>query len=87
MFGAIAAKKFSTIAIRTFMLLQDKETGNSVEVMDIQSLINPVQHEITVRVQDGQEEQDPESLKKQNLSFPSGEDLPQCWLDKNYRIA
>lgn len=68
------------------MLLQDKETGNSVEVMDIQSLINPVQHEIIVRVQDGEEEQDPESLKKQNLSFPSGEDLPRCWLDKNYRL-
>ncbi|ELR97370.1 hypothetical protein [Gloeocapsa sp. PCC 73106] len=67
------------------MLLQDKETGNLVEVMDLQSLINPNNSEIVVRVQAGEEEQDPESMRKKNLSFPSGEDLPVCWLDANYR--
>jgi hypothetical protein len=33
----------------------------------------------------GQEEQDPETFMKQNLVFPSGENLPLCWLDANYR--
>jgi hypothetical protein len=69
------------------MLLQDKETGNLVEVMDVQSLINPADDEIVIRAQAGEEEQDPEPLQKQNLSFPSGEDLPRCWLDANYRTA
>ena len=67
------------------MLLQEKETGNLVEVMDFQSLINPNESEIIIQIQAGQEEQDPESLQKKNLSFPSGEDLPICWVDANYR--
>jgi hypothetical protein len=69
------------------MLLQDKQTGTLVEVMDIQALINPVDSEIVVRGQAGQEEQDPESKQKKNLSFPSGEDLPRCWLDAEYRAT
>jgi hypothetical protein len=67
------------------MLLQDKKTGNLVEVMDLESLINPNNSEIVIQVQAGEEEQDPEPLRKKNLSFPSGEDLPVCWLDANYK--
>jgi len=67
------------------MLLKEKKTGDLVEVMEFQSLINPVKTEITVRVQAGEEEQDPEPKQKNNLVFPSGEDLPRCWLDVNYR--
>ncbi|WP_008308523.1 hypothetical protein [Leptolyngbya sp. PCC 6406] len=67
------------------MLLQEKKTGNLVKVMDFESLINPMKNEITIRVQAGEEEQDPEPKQKNNLLFPSGEDLPQCWLDVNYK--
>jgi hypothetical protein len=67
------------------MLLQDKETGTLVEVMDFQSLINTSESQIVIQMQEGQEEQDPETLQKKNLSFPSGEDLPICWVDANYR--
>ncbi len=67
------------------MLLQDKRTGNLVEVMDIQLLIDPNESEIVVQVQAGEEEQDPAPNKKNNLIFPSGEVLPRCWLDANYR--
>jgi hypothetical protein len=67
------------------MLLQDKKTGTLVEVIDFQSLINPSESQIVIQMQEGQEEQDPEPLQKKNLSFPSGEDLPICWLDANYR--
>ncbi|MBR8830327.1 MAG: hypothetical protein N5P05_003423 [Chroococcopsis gigantea SAG 12.99] len=68
------------------MLLQDKETGTLVEIEDIIALINPSQGEITGQIQAGQEEQPPESFSKQSLKFPSGEDLPLCWLDADYRL-
>jgi hypothetical protein len=67
------------------MLLQNKENGTLVEILDIQEVISPTHDEIMVRVQDGQEEQDPESIQKQSLIFPSGESLPLCWLDADYR--
>lgn len=66
------------------MLLQDRETGNLVEVMDFQSLINPANSEIVIQAQAGEEEQDPEPMQKTNLGFPSGEDLPRCWIDADY---
>ena len=69
------------------MLLQKKENGTLVEVVDVQSLINPSQPEITGRVQEGQEEQDPEAIAKDNLIFPSGESLPRCWIDAGYNQA
>ncbi|RUT09525.1 hypothetical protein DSM106972_000190 [Dulcicalothrix desertica PCC 7102] len=67
------------------MLLQDKETGTLVEINDLQALISPNQDSVTVQDQSGQEEQDPEPLKKSNLIFPSGESLPRCWLDADYQ--
>lgn len=67
------------------MLLQDKESGNLVEINDLQALISPNQDSVTVQDQSGQEEQDPEPLKKSNLIFPSGESLPRCWLDADYQ--
>ncbi|MBW4601931.1 MAG: acetyltransferase [Calothrix sp. FI2-JRJ7] len=67
------------------MLLQDKESGNLVEINDLQALISPNQDSVTVQDQSGQEEQDPEPLKKSNLIFPSGESLPRCWVDANYQ--
>jgi hypothetical protein len=67
------------------MFLQNKQNGILVEVLDTQSLIDPLQSEIHIRVQAGQEEQDPEPIKKEDLIFPSGERLPQCWMDVNYR--
>ncbi len=33
----------------------------------------------------GEERQDPEKFDKAGLVFPSGEALPQCWLDAHYR--
>lgn len=67
------------------MLLQEKETGNLLEILDIQLLIDPTEEAVPAKDQAGQEEQDPEKFAKSNLVFPSGEDLPRCWLDANYR--
>jgi hypothetical protein len=67
------------------MLLQKKENGTLVEIIDIQEIISPNQTEVMVRVQAGEEEQDPESIQKQGLVFPSGESLPRCWIDAEYQ--
>ncbi|MBD6619422.1 acetyltransferase [Komarekiella sp. 'clone 1'] len=69
------------------MLLQIKQSGELVEIEEIQELIDPNNDVIHGREQQGEEEQPPESYKKENLVFPSGEDLPRCWLDADYRKA
>ena len=67
------------------MLLQKKENGTLVEVKDLIEIINPNQMDVMGRVQSGEEEQEPKLIQKQNLVFPSGEDLPRCWVDPEYR--
>jgi hypothetical protein len=67
------------------MLLQIKNTRDLVKVNDIQELIDPYSDIVHAQDQEGQEEQDTESFKKENLVFPSGESLPRCWVDANYR--
>jgi hypothetical protein len=67
------------------MFLQTKQTGTLVKIVDLESLFNPNRSSVTAKDQAGQEEQDPETFEKTQLIFPSGEDLPRCWLDANYR--
>ncbi len=69
------------------MLLQLKDTGELVKILKVDELINPNTEVVQGKDQEGQEEQDAESYKKDNLVFPSGESLPRCWLDANYRSA
>jgi hypothetical protein len=69
------------------MLLQEKETGNLLEVIDLQALSDPSEETVVCRDQSGQEEQDSEKYGKQGLVFPSGETLPRCWIDADYRNA
>jgi len=69
------------------MLLQDKETGDLVEVLDVKELIKPTTDVVSVRNQLGQEEQEPTPHPKAKLMFPSGESLPLCWLDADYKHA
>jgi hypothetical protein len=69
------------------MFLHNKETDSLVEIDDIQTLINPNQDEVVARSQSGEEEQEPETMHKHNLMFPSGESLPRCWIDADYRVA
>jgi hypothetical protein len=67
------------------MILQDKSSASQIEIQDLEALFNPLKNEIEGRIQEGQEEQDPQLFVKQDLTFASGEDLPRCWLDANYR--
>ena len=67
------------------MILQKKDNGTLIEIQDLIGTIDPNQMELMGRVQSGEEEQEPELVRKQNLIFPSGESLPRCWLDPDYR--
>jgi hypothetical protein len=69
------------------MFLHNKETDSLVQIENIEALIDPNQDKVVAKSQSGQEEQDSEPMSKNNLIFPSGEGLPRCWLDANYRNA
>lgn len=67
------------------MLLKNKNYDGLIEVTELEQLINPQEEQVTGQEQAGQEEQEPESFKKEDLVFPSGENLPRCWMDSNYK--
>ncbi len=67
------------------MFLIDRASGDLVRVEQLEDLLNPLQGEVWARDQAGEEEQDPTTFSKRQLLFPSGERLPRCWLDSNYR--
>ncbi|AFZ59212.1 acetyltransferase [Anabaena cylindrica FACHB-243] len=69
------------------MFLQLKNSSDLVKIMDFQELIDPNIDIIHGKDQKGEEEQETDIYQKENLVFPSGEDLPRCWLDANYRLA
>ena len=67
------------------MFLKDKSRNDLIEVVDEKSLFDPFEDELLGRHQQGEEAQDPEKLKKSDLIFPSGEGLPECWINPHYR--
>ncbi|HFD80277.1 MAG TPA: acetyltransferase [Gammaproteobacteria bacterium] len=69
------------------MYLRDKKTGDLVEVLDIPAMVDPCVDTIKGRFHAGEELQDPATFAKADLEFPSGEALPRCWTDPDYRSA
>lgn len=67
------------------MFLKSKSHGELVEILEVQNLYDPFKQEILGRFHAGEEMQDPETFLKSELVFPSDEDLPQCWLDADYK--
>ena len=67
------------------MFLKQRSTGHLVEVLSLTDLLNPNHARIVGRYNCGEELQDPEQFPKDDLIFPSGEVLPQCWVDVHYR--
>lgn len=67
------------------MLLAEKSTGHLIEIMDMKTLIDPNRAKVRGSLHYGEEAQDPEPLLKTELAFPSGEPLPVCWTDPDYR--
>ena len=69
------------------MLLVSKRTSDLIRIDEMHELIDPLSSTVTGRDQSGEEEQDPAAYPKSELIFPSGEPLPHCWTDPNYRLA
>lgn len=69
------------------MFLRQKNTKKLVEVLSLTDLFNPNHKTVVGRYHAGEEMQDPEKFDKAEIEFPSGEDLPRCWLDSHYREA
>jgi hypothetical protein len=67
------------------MLLKFKQDDALIEIQDIEGLFNPSKSKIFGRIQSGEEEQDSTAYGKVDLLFLSGESLPRCWMDENYR--
>ena len=67
------------------MLLKERNSTHMIEVLSIVDLINPNRDEVVGRIQEGEEQQDPQKFKKIDLIFLSGEELPRCWQDPHYR--
>jgi hypothetical protein len=69
------------------MLLKNKRDNGLIKISfsEFEELIDPFQDEVKGQIQAGQNEQPPESFKKEDLVFPSGENFPVCWLDENYK--
>jgi hypothetical protein len=69
------------------MFLQNKQTQTLVKILDVEALFNPMRQEVPGRSQAGEEEQPPADYPKTQLIFPSGENLPRCWWDVDYRAS
>jgi hypothetical protein len=67
------------------MYLKHKPTGDLVEILDLRSLIDPYRAKAVGRFHAGEEMQDPANFSKAEMIFPSGESLPRCWVDPQYR--
>ncbi|MCB1877089.1 MAG: acetyltransferase [Chromatiales bacterium] len=69
------------------MFLKHTSNGHLVEVLALQDLFDPHRANVVGRYNVGEEMPEPALFDKSELMFPSGEDLPNCWLDAHYRDA
>lgn len=67
------------------MLLRQRKSGHMIEVINELDLINLNHDEVTGLFQEGEDLQEPDTFKKSELVFLSGEALPKCWVDPHYR--
>lgn len=69
------------------MFLQNKQDGSLIKIEDPRLLFDPNESKISGRSQSGEEEQSLADYEKIALQFPSGEELPRCWIDVDFRTA
>lgn len=67
------------------MYLKQTKSRDLVEVIDLNALFDPCESNITGRYHAGEEMQEEQTFVKTDLTFPSDEALPQCWINKDYR--
>jgi hypothetical protein len=68
-----------------FLKIRHADDSSLVEVLNLQQLFDPFAKTVKGRLHAGEELQDPGELNKTELSFPSGEALPGCWMDPHYK--
>lgn len=66
------------------MFLKTHDDGSLLEVLNLQQLMDPFAPAVEGRLHAGEEIQDPASVAKSELMFPSGEPLPRCWTEAGY---
>lgn len=66
------------------MFLKTRQDGSLLEVTNLAPLIDPFVKDLVGRLHAGEELQEPERFAKADLLFPSGEELPRCWVDPAY---
>lgn len=69
------------------MYLRHRPSGDLVEVMDMSAMADPCVAELEGRLHAGEELQEAARFAKQELEFPSGEALPRCWMEPDYKLA
>jgi hypothetical protein len=67
------------------MFLRTRQDGSLMEVLNLPQLFDPFAACLQGRLHAGEELQEPEAFLKAELIFPSGEPLPRCWLDPDYK--
>jgi hypothetical protein len=67
------------------MFLKQKNDNHLVEVLSLADLFNPMHKTVVGRLHYGEELGEADKFAKTDLIFPSGEQLPHCWLDPHYR--
>ena len=83
--AAMQAVARSVEGRRQSMFLKDNKSGDLVEVMDVAALIDPCAETVNGRFHAGEEMPEAQGFAKAGLSFPSGEALPQCWVNPDYK--
>jgi len=63
----------------------EKNSGHLIEVLDPTEVFDPFKDSFAGRLDFGEDVAEPDNFKKVGVSFPSGENLPKCWLDPHYR--
>lgn len=67
------------------MFLKHRPGNCLIDVIDDADVLDPFVKTVRARSQAGEDTVDIGFYPKTELVFPSGEPLPLCWRDKNYR--
>jgi hypothetical protein len=67
------------------MFLKEKNSKHLVEVLSLEELFDPMKATFKGRLNIGEEMPEADQFHKSEVSFPSGESLPRCWVDVHYR--
>ena len=69
------------------MFMKHASSGDMVEVLSMSDLVDPCVVSVSGRYHSGEEMPEAESFPKSELVFPSGEALPRCWVDADYKLS